>query len=153
MCYVTLSKLADRIQKMEDQVAKNSSTAEKTAPDAGAEANQAAWMGVAVQPMTPAIANEIGLPEDQQGVLIQQIEVNSPADKAGLQGSYKPVEIDGQRVLVGGDMIISMDGQPIASYEALLTFVQNAKPGQEVKVAVLRDGKERQVQLTLGVKP
>ncbi len=60
--------------------------------------------------MTPDIAHAMNLPADQQGVLVEQVEQENPADRARLRGSYKPVTVEGRRVLVGGDIIIKLDG-------------------------------------------
>ncbi|TLN24095.1 PDZ domain-containing protein, partial [bacterium] len=48
------------------------------------------WLGVNVQPMTPEIATEMKLSQDQTGLLVEQVEAGSPADDAGLRGSFTP---------------------------------------------------------------
>jgi S1-C subfamily serine protease len=89
------------------------------------------------------------LPADQQGVLVGQVEVGSPADQAGLSGSYKSARIEGQLMPVGGDVITAIDGQAVTSLEDLQAYLQQTKPGQEVSLTVLREGKERTIQVTL----
>jgi len=85
----------------------------------------------------------MNLPNSQTGVLVEQVQAGSPADTAGLQGSFKPALINGQRVLVGGDVITAIDGKTVTTFDDLLTFMQTAKPGQQVTLAILRDGKQQ----------
>ncbi|RME48562.1 MAG: PDZ domain-containing protein [Chloroflexi bacterium] len=112
-----------------------------------------AWLGIEGVTLTPEIAQAMGLPEDQQGVLIERVAMGSPADKAGLRGSYKPTTIEGQRMLVGGDVIIAVDDQPVTQVEDLAALLKQRKPGQKVTVTLLRDGKRIQVPVTLDEPP
>jgi S1-C subfamily serine protease len=92
------------------------------------------------------------LPVDQGGVLIERVQQGSPADQAGLQGSYQPVIINGQQMLVGGDVIVAIDDQPIASFEDLGAFLQQAEPDQEATLTLLRGGDQVQVPVTLAAR-
>lgn len=112
-----------------------------------------AWLGITGQTLTPELARAMDLPEDQTGVLIVRIQANGPADRAGLRGSYKPVVIDGQRALVGGDVIIAFDDQPVASMQDLLEFLSQAQPGDQAKLTVLRNGEQMDFTVTLGERP
>ena len=111
------------------------------------------WLGIAGQALTPEINKEMNLPANQSGLLVEQVQVGGPADQAGLQGSFKPVLINGQRVLIGGDVITTIDGKSLASFDDLQAFLQNAKPGQQVKLTILRDGKEQTLTATLAEHP
>ncbi len=111
------------------------------------------WLGIAGQALTPEINKEMNLPDNQTGLLVEQVQAGGPADQSGLQGSFKPVLINGQRVLIGGDVITTIDGQSLASFDDLQAFLQNAKPGQEVKLTILRDGKEQTLTATLAEHP
>jgi len=112
-----------------------------------------AWLGIAGQTLTPEVAQAMDLPEDQQGALVGQVEVGSPADQAGLRGSYKPATVDGQSVLVGGDVITALDGQPVSRMEDLQGLIRQAEAGQEVTLTVLRDGQQLHVPVTLAERP
>lgn len=103
--------------------------------------------------MNPVLAQAMNLPGNQSGILVGQVEVDSPADQAGLRGSYKPVTINGQQVLVGGDVIIAVDGQPIAQIEDLQAFLNQARPGQQATFTILRDGKQMDIPITLSEHP
>jgi len=107
------------------------------------------WLGVQGITLTPEIAQATGLSADQEGILVEQVELGSPADEAGLRGSYKPTLIAGHRLAVGGDVIIAVDDQPLSQMEALQTVIQQAQPGQEITLTLLRAGKQIEVPLTL----
>ncbi len=116
-------------------------------------ARDAAWLGVVGVTLTQDVADAMRLPFGQEGVLVQQVEQDSPADKAGLRGSYKPVIIGENRVLIGGDVIIQADEDAITSVEDLKTFVVGAAPEQEITLRILRDGEEVEVPVTLDRYP
>jgi len=111
------------------------------------------WLGIAGEPLTPEINKEINLSSNQAGILVEQVQSGSPADQAGLQGSFKPVLINGQRVLIGGDVITAIDGTAVADFNDLQAYLQNAKPGQQVKLSILRDGKAQSLTATLAEHP
>jgi serine protease Do len=112
-----------------------------------------AWLGIQGLTVTPEIAEAMDLAPDQEGVLVEQVTQNSPADQAELRGSYKALDINGQRLQVGGDIITAMDDQPITQMEDLRAFLQQAQPGQKVTLTLLRDGEEVKVGVTLGERP
>lgn len=114
---------------------------------------QQAWMGILGGTLTPQLAEAMGLPANQQGVLIGEVVGDSPAEEAGLRGSTTAADINGQEVLVGGDVIIAVDGHPIPDMSTLQQFLAQYAPGDEVTLTVLRDGEEVEVQLTLGQAP
>ena len=121
--------------------------------EAEREQSGGAWLGIAGQTLTPEVAQAMDLAEDQQGVLVGQVEVGSPADQAGLRGSYMPVTVNGQSVLVGGDVITALDGQAVSRMEDLQGLIRQAEAGQEVTLTVLRDGQQLQVPVTLAERP
>ena len=112
-----------------------------------------AWLGVSGIDLTAAIDNALGLQTDAQGVLIQQVQQGSPADDAGLQGGYKPTTIGGNQVLLGGDIIISIDGQPVDSVQTLQSDLAQIQPGQQAVLGVVRNGNAGEVIVTLGQQP
>jgi len=86
-------------------------------------------------------------------VLVEQVEVNSPADEAGIHGSFKPMMIAGERMTVGGDIITAADNQPVSQIADLQNFLQQAKSGQKITLTLLRDGKQMDVTVTLAEQP
>jgi serine protease Do len=112
-----------------------------------------AYLGIVGLTLTPEIAQAMDLPTDEEGVLVEQVQQGSPADEAGLRGSYSPVTIQGQQILVGGDVITALDSQALSGIEDLKSVLQQYEPGQEVTLAVLRDSQKIQVDVTLGERP
>jgi len=109
-----------------------------------------AWLGIQGMTLTSEIAEAMDLSSRQEGVLVVEVTPDSPAEKAGLLGSFRVVEIDGQQLKVGGDLIVAIDGQPVSQMQELRAFVLEAEPGQEVTLTILRDGREMTLEVTLG---
>ncbi len=88
------------------------------------------------------------------GVLIQEVVPDGPAAQAGLQGGTREVQVRGAPILLGGDIITAIDGHPVSSLDELVSYLVNhTEVGQTVTLTILRDGQERQVQVTLGERP
>ncbi len=116
-------------------------------------AQGSAYLGITGRTLTPEIAQAMGLDRDQQGVLVVNVVNGSPADKAGLRGSFKPATINGEQMLIGGDIITAFDDQPITSFEDLQAALAQSSPGQKVTLTILREGKSQRVDVTLGARP
>jgi serine protease Do len=112
-----------------------------------------AWLGVQGLTLVREVAEAMGLDADQQGVLVEQLIQDSPADKAGLHGSYKTMTINGEQVLIGGDVIVALDDQPVRSTDELAALIGQSQPGDEIRLTLLRDGQRVQVRLTLAERP
>ncbi|MGI6642738.1 MAG: S1C family serine protease [Bacillota bacterium] len=113
-----------------------------------------AFMGVAYQPLdeiAKAIGEafeELGLPT-REGALITDVDPGGPADKAGLVGGSRKVTVRGQDVMLGGDIIIAIDETKIQGSN-LTREILKYKPGDEVQIEVLREGRKLQMTLVLG---
>ncbi|MCB9434358.1 MAG: PDZ domain-containing protein [Ardenticatenaceae bacterium] len=125
------------------------SVAEETAVNPN-QTNNHAWLGISGLTLNSDLAAAMNLDKDQSGVLIQQIEQGSPADKGSLHGSFKPSTINGQRVLLGGDIITAANGEAMQNTQDLQNAVAQAKPGDTLELTILRDGREQTISLTLG---
>lgn len=110
------------------------------------------WLGVEGTSVDLAImqANDL---ETQQGAYISEITPDSPADKAGLQGSSGSREIDGIRVPVGGDVVIMADGQPVRNFNDLLAHIMFKALGDKVTLTILRNGQRQQLTAELAPRP
>jgi S1-C subfamily serine protease len=86
-------------------------------------------------------------------VTVAAVRSGSPAAKAGLKAATHQVTADGQTALLGGDSITALDGRPIRSAQALATAVAARRPGQRVRLTVVRGSATRTVSLTLGTAP
>lgn len=63
------------------------------------------------------------------------------------------MHLDGRSLLVGGDVIVALNGQSVTAMEGLQARLQQAHPGQEGKLTLLRDATRMQVQVALGQRP
>jgi S1-C subfamily serine protease len=111
-----------------------------------------AYLGIQGGSITPELARALNLPV-KEGVLIQTVEKGGPADKAGLEGGTTSATIEGAEVSLGGDIVTEINGEKIKEMEDLIKLVNDAKPGDEMELTVLRDGKEKTVNVTLGKRP
>jgi serine protease Do len=91
------------------------------------------WLGVSVQPLTPALATSLHAP-DTSGALVASVAPDSPAMKAGV----KP-----------GDVILAYNGRPVEQARALGTAVAETPVGRPVPITVLRDGARLQLDATI----
>ncbi len=106
------------------------------------------WAGFVGYSITPGLAEALELPV-QQGVLVARVVPGSPAARAGLRGAKRQVLVGNYRVLAGGDIVIAVDGQRVASTRDLDRYLEmQTRVGQTVELTVLRDGQ----QLTLSVE-
>jgi S1-C subfamily serine protease len=113
-----------------------------------------AWLGISGTTLTPDLAKEMNLDLAQRGALVEEISPNSPAEKAGLQGSNQDVTIDGRQTKVGGDVITAIDGQPVQQMSDLIAYlVGKTKVDQKVTLTILRAGKEQTLDVTLAARP
>lgn len=92
------------------------------------------WLGVVIQAITPEIAESIGLP-DTNGALVADVSDDGPADKAGIKR---------------GDVIINFNGENIRDFSDLTKMVALSDPGSQVELVVIRNGEEKEIELTLG---
>jgi serine protease Do len=112
------------------------------------------WIGISGTSLTSDLAQAMNLDPSQRGALVVDIAQNSPAAKAGLQGGDNQTTVNGQPVVLGGDVIIAIDGQTVNTFEDLSSYLVNrTQVGQTVTLTILRQGKQQTVQLTLGVLP
>jgi serine protease Do len=112
-----------------------------------------AWLGIMGAQLTPEIAKAMNLNADQQGILIVNVESGSPADQAKLLASTQEVTINGQTVMVGGDIITAVEGKAVVSLNELRSLIATYTPGEVVNLTVLRGGSAIQVPVTLAERP
>ena len=117
------------------------------------EVSGGAWLGIYGQDLTNEIAKAMDLPGNTGGVLIEKVTVDSPADEAGLHGSYKPTQINGQEVLIGGDIITAVDGSDISKMQEIADIISSSESGTTLSLSILRDGEEMVIDITLGERP
>ncbi|MFL6300766.1 MAG: S1C family serine protease [Terriglobales bacterium] len=106
-------------------------------------------LGVRTLPIAPELANQLGLASDS-GVLIIQVSPGGAAEQAGLRGGNERAYIGNIPILVGGDLIISIDGQEVIDQEDIARIMNNHRAGDTVKVTAWRGKKKMDFQVTLG---
>jgi S1-C subfamily serine protease len=115
--------------------------------------NKHPYVGIQGSDMNYAVAQAIGT-NFTYGVLVEKTAPGGPADAAGLRGGTQSVAVGTQTYLIGGDVIVSMNGARIVSYDSLETYLErNVTPGQTVKVGIIREGQYSVLQVTVGTLP
>ena len=112
----------------------------------------AAWLGISGVSITPQVAQALDL-SVTEGAEIASVMSGSPAEKAGLQGASSTATLSGQPFPVGGDIVTAIDGKKVADMQQLQKLIAGHKPGDQVTLTIVRDGKTQDVQVTLGSKP
>jgi serine protease Do len=95
------------------------------------------WIGVQIQPVTPEIADSLGL-KKAGGALVAEPQKDSPAVKAGIQA---------------GDVIATVDDKPVTDARSLARTIGGMAPKTTVKLGIIRSGETKTVSLTLGELP
>jgi serine protease Do len=107
-----------------------------------------ATLGIEARAFTPEAADALGLPV-QQGLLIERVVPNSPAAQAGLRGGNRVAIIGMRRVVIGGDVLTEIDGQPIKEDFDLTLILNRKRPGDTVTLRIYRGGQRMDVKATL----
>jgi serine protease Do len=95
------------------------------------------WIGVQIQPVTPDIADSLGL-KKAEGALVTEPQANGPAAKAGIES---------------GDVITAVNGETVKDARELARTIGGMAPGNAVKLNVLHKGQDKVINLTLGQLP
>jgi len=106
-------------------------------------------LGISAVALDSTLAQGMNLKQDQQGVLVEQVQSGSLAEAAGLKASDKSFDYQGKQIMIGGDVITALNGTAVASVLELRTALSSAKPGDTIKLTILRAGKEMTVNVTL----
>jgi putative serine protease PepD len=110
------------------------------------------WLGLDFVAIDPSV-RQLGV-DQSRGLLVQAVHSGGPAARAGISPGDQSVMLpSGQPLLVGGDVITAVDGQPTSDADALRRALATRKPGDMVKLSVTRDGRQRAVDVTLGNRP
>lgn len=105
-------------------------------------------LGVRTIPISPELADEMGLPADY-GLLIIQVVPGGAADQAGLRGGRERAYLGNTPIMLGGDLIIAIDDQKVEDENDLSQIMNNHRAGDTVKVTVYRNKKKLEVNVLL----
>ena len=106
-------------------------------------------LGVRTIPISPELADEIGLPVDY-GLLIIGVVSGSSAEQAGLHAGTERAYLGNTPIMLGGDLIVAIDDQKIQDQDDLTQMMNNHRAGDTVKVTIYRGKKKMDVQISLG---
>jgi len=90
------------------------------------------WIGISMQPLTPDLRRQF---KAEQGVLVGEVFTDDPADRAGIQP---------------GDVVVRLDGEPVAEPKDVQFGILRHRPGETIRLTILRDGQEREVEVVAG---
>ena len=109
---------------------------------------QHAWIGIQGRELTPGLAEKLGL-VGKRGVIVASLDDRGPANDAGM----KAADSADAAVPKGGDLIVAVNGTPIADMADVSKAVASRKVGDQITLTVLRDGKSETLTLTLKDRP
>jgi S1-C subfamily serine protease len=106
-------------------------------------ARRSIWTGLEGHTLSGDLAEIFNLPQPE-GFLVKTVAKGSPAEEAGIRGGTKTATIDGQTLVVGGDVLLAVDGIPagnLADYNRMRAHLQKLAAGAPITVTVLRAGR------------
>jgi S1-C subfamily serine protease len=106
-------------------------------------------LGVRTIPIDPELADEMSLAADY-GLLIVQAVPGGSADRAGLRGGSERAYLGNMPIMIGGDLIVAIDGEKIESQQNLAQMMNKHRAGDTVKVTLFRGKKKLEVPVVLG---
>ena len=106
-------------------------------------------MGVRTIPVDPELADQMGLPADY-GLLVVQVLPGGAADRAGLRGGSERAYLGNIPIMLGGDLIVGIDGERIETQQALAQIMNNHRAGDTIRLTIYRAKKKMDVNVTLG---
>jgi S1-C subfamily serine protease len=113
-----------------------------------------AWLGVSLDDVDATLAGENAVGGAASGALITGVVPDGPADGAGLRGGSNAQDVAGQQRCLGGDVVTAADGKRVADAEDLQSAVVSKKPGDTLRLDVIRaDGEKQALTVELGKQP
>jgi S1-C subfamily serine protease len=110
------------------------------------------YLGVTSLSLWPQAAERLDL-EVRDGAVVQQVEPDSPAAKAGLRGGEREIEFQGASLPAGGDVIVAVDGRRLTRTDDLADVISARRAGERVEIGLLRDGERLTLKVELGQRP
>src|SRR3990170_3844227 len=111
------------------------------------------WLGVRGVNVTRELSRRLNLPAEH-GVLVMVVEPRSPAAQAGIRGGDRRVPVGNMVLLLGGDLIVGIDGQKVENNDRLVAYLDDHKRvGQTVELEILRQDQRLKLSATLGEQP
>jgi S1-C subfamily serine protease len=106
-------------------------------------------LGILTIPISPDIADQLGLAADY-GLLIVRVVPGGSAERAGLRGGSERAYLGNQPIMVGGDLVVAIDGQDVQDQQELSRVMNGHRAGDTIRVTIYRGKRKMEVQVTLG---
>jgi len=106
-------------------------------------------LGIVSYPIGPDLAAQMGLNADY-GVLIQRVIPGGAAERAGLRGGSEQAYVGNQPIMLGGDLILAVDGQQVEDPQDINAIMDKHQAGDTVSVTILRNHRQMTFKLILG---
>ena len=95
------------------------------------------WLGIRGRPLRPRLVGALDAPVEE-GFLIEQVEAGSSAHRAGIRGGDRQAFFGNSRLIIGGDILVSLGTRPVTSGVDILRILEDKRPGQEIEVVFYR---------------
>ena len=106
------------------------------------------WFGVQGRALTPRLASALNLPV-QEGLLIERVEEGSSSDQAGLRGGRRRVLLGNFFLIIGGDILVPLDGRPVGSHDDLVRLLADKRPGDRIGASFYRGDRRIETAIEL----
>ncbi|HLM98597.1 MAG TPA: trypsin-like peptidase domain-containing protein [Bryobacteraceae bacterium] len=110
------------------------------------------FLGVKTVQVQGDLAQALDLPAEG-GLLVQQVEINSAAEEAGIHGPRRVVVVGNVELGIGGDLIIAIEGKPVTRDDDLQRTLNHKHAGDTLELTVYRNGHSQKISVKLGSAP
>ena len=110
------------------------------------------WVGIKGKLLSDEIINLFALPL-ARGLLVEDVEEGSPAEKAGLMAGDLNVTIEGEPWVLGGDIIQEINGHDVRTYQEHADVIKNLKVGETIELSILRGTERQKLRATVQERP
>jgi S1-C subfamily serine protease len=106
-------------------------------------------LGIVSYAIGPDLAQQMGLAAEY-GVLIQRVIPGGAAERAGLRGGNEEAFVGNTRILLGGDLIVAIDGREISDPQDIAGVLEKHQAGDTISITILRGRHQMTLKLILG---
>lgn len=110
------------------------------------------WLGITGQTLVPEVAKALRLPVER-GVMVADVVPGASAQRSGVRGGARQLLVGNLIMVVGGDIITSVDGKKVETMEDLGNIIRGKKPGDKIEISVYRGDKPLNLTVILTERP
>ncbi len=111
------------------------------------------WLGATLMTLFPDFAEALKLPV-REGVMVVDVVPGGPADRAGLRGGNMKAQIGNYIIVVGGDIILSVNGVRVTQADDVIRVIRKYRPGDVITMHIVRwSGSREKIRVKLGERP